>query len=170
MKNAHAWPLAIAAVLAITVVANIAVLVAANAPGAAEVEPDYYRRALAWDTTQAERARSAALGWRADAHFVPRPGQATWIVVDLRDASGREVTGARLETVAIHNLEPGAPSRWTLAEVGPGRYRADVMPRHAGRWELRLEASHDGDRFTAILHAELAIAPAAASAATGPAR
>lgn len=170
MKNPHAWPLAMAAVLAITVVANLALLVAANAPGAAQVEPDYYRRALAWDSTQAERARSAALGWRAAARFIPRPGHPAWIVVDLADASGRAVTGARLGLVAVHNLEPGASSSWTLTEVAPGRYRAEVAPHHAGRWELRLAASHERERFTAILHADLAQAPPIATTTGGPAR
>ncbi len=170
MKGTQAWPLAIAAVLAITVIANIALFMAANAPDAAQVEPDYYRRALAWDTTQVERARSAALGWRASARLVPESGRATGMVIELEDAAGRALTGARLETVAIHNLEAATPSRWTLAEVAPGRYRAAVTLHHPGRWELRVQASRGGDRFATVLHADLVAAPPTASAATEPAR
>jgi len=169
MKRAHAWPLAIAAVLGLTVIANIALLVAANAPGAAQVEPDYYRRALAWDSTQAERARSVALGWRATARFVPRAEHAAALVVELRDAAGRAVTGATLEAVAIHNLELQAPLRCAPREVAPGTYRADVVARHAGRWEIQIEATQGRDRFAAVLHAELA-APTLANARTELAR
>ena len=156
MKPAAAWPLALAGVLALTVVANVAMLAAANAPGAAVVEPDYYRRALAWDETQAERARSAVLGWRAEAAFTATGERDVALDVALRDASGRHVPGARLEVVAIHNLEPGPPPRWALNEAAPGSYRAHVRPARAGRWELRLKATRGGDLFTAILHADLA--------------
>ena len=65
MKSGAAWPWAIAAVLGLTVVANIMLWRAANAPGTNDLEPDYYRRAIAWDSTQAARVRSARLGWRS---------------------------------------------------------------------------------------------------------
>lgn len=156
MKAAAAWPLAIGAVLALTVIANVALLVAAGAPGATQVEPDYYRRALAWDSTQADRVRSAALGWRAEAAFATPVAQGTPISVALLDAGDQPVRGARLELLAIHNLAPGAPATWRLTEVAPGRYEAIVRPGHRGRWELRLLASRAGERFAQVLHAELA--------------
>lgn len=156
MKPAAAWPLALAGVLALTVVANVALLAAANAPGAARVEPDYYRRALAWDSTQAERARSAALGWRAEAAFTAGGGRGLALDVSLLDADRRPVAGAELEALAIHNLEPGPPARWRLEEITPGAYRARVRPGRAGRWELRLRATRAGDVFTSVLHADLA--------------
>lgn len=152
MKPAAAWPLALAGVLALTVVANVAMLAAANAPGGTRVEPDYYRRALAWDSTQAERARSAALGWRADAAFT----HAGELALALRDAADHPVTGARVEVLAIHNLEPGPPVAWSLGEVAPGSYGARVRPGRAGRWELRVRATRAAEVFTAVLHADLA--------------
>jgi nitrogen fixation protein FixH len=155
MKPAAAWPLALVAVLALTVVANVAMLAAANAPGAASIEPDYYRRALAWDSTQAERARSAALGWRAEAAFTASGGGGATLAVSLREADLRPVAGAQLEVLAIHNLEPGPPVRWPLVEIAPGAYRAPVRPGRAGRWELRLRATRFGDVFTSVLHADL---------------
>lgn len=154
-RASRAWPWAIGLVLALTVVANVAMLVAANAPGAAQVEPDYYRRALDWDRTQAERTRSAALGWRAEAGFGAGDAGATSLRVALVDASGRPVAGAGVSVIAIHNLEPGARSAWTLPEVGPGLYAATVRPGHGGRWELRLTATRGRERFLQVMHAEL---------------
>ena len=156
MKPAAAWPLALVAVLALTVIANVALLAAANAPGAAQVEPDYYRRALAWDSTQAERARSAALGWRAEAAFMATAERGSRLEVSLRDVHRGPVAGAELEVLAIHNLEPGPPARWRLEEIAPGTYRAPAPPARAGRWELRLRATRSGDVFTSVLHADLA--------------
>jgi nitrogen fixation protein FixH len=154
MKPATAWPWAIGAVLGLTVIANVAMLVEAGAPGAAQVEPDYYRRALDWDRVQAERTRSAALGWRAEASFAAAPGDGTPFHVRLHDAAGQPVGGASLEVVAIHNLERGAPATWRLDEVAPGDYAAIVRPGHRGRWELRVAAERPGERFLTILHAE----------------
>ena len=155
MRPASAWPLAIGGVLALTVAANVALLTAANAPGAAHVEPDYYRRALAWDSTQAERTRSAALGWRAEAEFSSVRETGTTLQVELRDAQARPITGAQLEVVAVHNLIPGLPARWLLQETAPGRYRARVAPVRSGRWELRIRATCGADVFAEVLHADL---------------
>jgi len=160
VKPATAWPLAIVAVLAVTVAANVVLLVQASAPGATQVEPDYYRRALAWDSTQAERARSAALGWRAEAAFGKPGAGGTPLSLTLRDASGRAVTGARLELAAVHNLERGGPTRWLLAEEAPGAYGTLVRSARAGRWELRLTATREAERYVCVLHAE---APPAAA-------
>jgi nitrogen fixation protein FixH len=149
-----AWPWAMAAVLALTVVANVALLVSANAPGAAQVEPDYYRRALAWDSTQAERARSAALGWRAEAGFGAATASGTPLSLSLRDAAGAPVEGALVEVDGLHNLAAGGPVRWRLVERSPGLHEAFVRPGRAGRWELRVTATRGAERFVAVLHAE----------------
>ena len=148
---AKAWPWAIAGVLALTVAANLALLAAANAPGAAVPEPDYYARALHWDVTQAERARSAALGWHATAEF--RGGE---LRVHVADAAGAAVTAAKVRVTGVHNLLPDAPQDWPLPEVADGRYAANVRPPHGGRWELRLVAERGGDRYVVVLHADAA--------------
>jgi nitrogen fixation protein FixH len=154
-RASRAWPWAIGLVLALTVVANVAMLVAANAPGASEVEPDYYRRALDWDRTQTERARSAALGWRAEARFGAREVGGTPLRVVLLDGAARPVTGASVSVTAIHNLEPGARSDWVLREIRPGSYTADVRPGHGGRWELRLTATRGREHYSDVVHAWL---------------
>ena len=154
LTPARAWPLAIVAVLALTVAANVALFAAANAPGSAVPEADYYRRALAWDSTQAERSRSAALGWTANAAFVTGGDGGARLQVTLLDAAGAPVEGARVAVAGVHNLEPGATQHWPLARSGPGGYSAAVRPRHAGRWELTVEAVRDADRFVTVLHAD----------------
>lgn len=154
MRSGMAWPWAMAAALVLTVVANVALLVSANAPGAAQVEPDYYRRALAWDSTQAARARSTALGWRTEAGFGEAQAGGSPLVLTLRDAAGAPVAGATVEVEAVHNLATGDPARWTLDERAPGRYEALARPGRAGRWELRVSATRGGDRFVTTLHAE----------------
>ena len=154
MSPAKAWPLAIGAVLALTVVANVALLAAANAPGSAVPESDYYRRALAWDVTQAERARSAALGWTAQAAFATAPADGTLLRVTLLDRAGSPVEGASVEVRGVHNLAPGAMQHWPLADRGAGTHEAVVRLPLAGRWELHVVAERGADRFEAVLHAD----------------
>lgn len=158
MRTGSGWPLAIVAVLAMTVAANIALLWQANAAGSNDIEPDYYRRALAWDSTQAEHARSVALGWRAEAGFAAA-GAGSLLEVVLADSLGRSLPGASVTVVGRHNLDPLHPLTWRLAETAPGRHAAVVQLPHAGRWELRVAAHRGGDEWQGVLHAE---APGAA--------
>jgi nitrogen fixation protein FixH len=158
MKPGSGWPLAIVAVLAMTVAANIALLWQANAAGGNDVEPDYYRRALAWDSTQAAHARSVALGWRAEAGFAAAGSGATLEVV-LEDSLAQPLPGASVTVVGLHNLDPLHALTWKLAETAPGRYGAVVQLPHAGRWELRVSARRGSDDWLGVLHAE---APGAA--------
>lgn len=153
MNAARVWPLAIAGVLAVTVVANVVLLRAASGPEAATPEPDYYRRALAWDSTQAERARSARLGWRSSSEFTVADG-ATHMRVTLQDSLGVAVRGAAVTATGVHNLAPTHPEHWTLVETEPGRYEAPVSLPRAGRWEVTVTATRDTERFVGLGHAE----------------
>ena len=64
-------------VLALTVAGNLWVMRIANADPSFSVEPDYYRKAVDWDSTMAQRARNEALGWQLRSNrcrsMVPEP-------------------------------------------------------------------------------------------------
>jgi nitrogen fixation protein FixH len=154
MKAGAAWPAAIVAVLAVTVLANVALFWAANEPGAAAIEPDYYRRALAWDRSQASAARAARLGWHVQAAFGRPDRNGTPLAVTLSDALGAPVVGARVSVVGLHNLDFAHPLAWSLRERGSGRYETYVQLRHSGRWELRVSAECGRDQFAVVLHAD----------------
>ncbi len=155
MKAGAGWPLALGAVLAVTVVANIALLWKANAPGSDDIEPDYYRRALAWDSTQSARSRSATLGWRCEAVFTrAAAGTGTALELALADSLGHALAGAAVAVVGVHNLDPLHLQAWNLPESSPGHYDAVVRLPHDGRWELRVAASRGPDHYLAVLHAE----------------
>src|SRR5688500_20140504 len=70
MKRGLCWPIAVTGILATTVAANIWVMMIASDDPSFAIEEDYYRKALAWDTTLAQAARNAALGW----HLTPEMG------------------------------------------------------------------------------------------------
>jgi nitrogen fixation protein FixH len=150
MKPSTLWPIAVGGVLFVTVAANVVMLVLAGDPHASAVEPDYYAKALAFDSTRAEEVRSAALSWTAAATVERNKG----VRVRLLDRAGAPVDGASVDVVAIHNLAPDHRPEATLHGEGDGWYAATMPLPQAGSWELRLRAVRGADRFEADLREE----------------
>jgi nitrogen fixation protein FixH len=151
MRAARLWPAAIAAVLGLTVAANAFVFWAARDRNAATVEPDYYRKAVRWDSTMAEERRSTALGWRAEAGLGAATRAGTPLTVRLTGPDGAPLDGAAVEVTAIHNLDARHHVTARLEPLGGGAYRAWLPLRRAGLWELRLEAVRGRDLFRVAL-------------------
>jgi len=153
VSAAKLWPAAMVAVLALTVVANVAVLRLAHDPDAAIVEPDAYPRAVAWDSTAARRDASAALGWTALATLDPIADGRAGLRVRLRDRDGRSVEGARASVEAVHNRERLRP-RASLLPAGEGTYAGALPLARDGMWELRVVAVRGAEIFTTSLRVD----------------
>ena len=159
MSPARLWPVAIVGVLAVTVAANAVLFYAASDREAAAVEPDYYRRAVAWDSTRAQERRNQALGWRLVAELGAPGPEGTPLGVLLVDAEGLPIEDATVSVEAIHNREATRPIRATLAptaEDAPARegYAVTLPLPRRGLWELRFVARRGDERFTADLRLE----------------
>lgn len=151
------WPAVLVAVLAITVVANVAILRLASDPDAGAIEPDAYSKAVAWDSTAAARDASSALGWTLIARLEPAAaGGGARVVASLRDRAGAPVEGARVRVEAIHN---GLARRF-VADLAPapdaGSYAAALPLPRPGQWELRVHAARGAERFVTSVRVELA--------------
>lgn len=158
MKAKALWPLAVVGALAVTVAANVALLVVASDSRHLAVEPDYYAKAVAWDSTMAVREGSRALGWSLDADLAPAAGGAS-LRVAIEDREGVPVAGAEVRVEAIHNLDSGRRVRAPLREQGPGRYEASLPLGHRGLWELRFDATRGSERYAVSLRRDLALHP-----------
>ncbi|QYK49322.1 MAG: FixH family protein [Phycisphaeraceae bacterium] len=113
------------------------------------VEPDYYQRAVEWDASKAELARSAALGWNA-ALDVPDARSASGnrtLTIRLTDRDGQPITGANIDVVAFHHGSAAARFEAVMVERGAGIYQGEVPLRDAGLHEVRLIASRDDEHF-----------------------
>jgi len=154
MNAARLWPLAIVGVLVITVGANAVLLYQASGRDAAAIEPDYYRKAVAWDSTLAQQAKNAALGWRLDAAFGAPERDGTPLTVRLADARGMALADAAITVEAIHNAEGSRRLHAALRPASGGAYAALLPLAHRGLWELRFEVVRHGERFTATLRRE----------------
>jgi nitrogen fixation protein FixH len=158
MNRGHAWPIAVAVVLLLTVALNVVLVLEAQAPNGAVVEPDYYHRAVRWDSTLTQARTNAALGFLVDAGLESVAHGVARVRVSVRDRDGAPVDGAVVRIRALHNLDAGHPIHATLDPRGAGRYETTAPLARHGLWELDLEITRGATRFTADLRRDLATA------------
>lgn len=149
------WPIGIAAVLFLSAASNIVVMFIAKADPAFAVEPDYYRKAVTWDSTMAQQRANASLGWSSSAHLtLATPGTPGTISLQLRDATGAAITDATVSVEAMHNARASQRYEATLAGDASGTYTGALDAHRAGMWELRVTATRGAERFTQSLRVD----------------
>ncbi|MBY0313791.1 MAG: FixH family protein [Phycisphaerales bacterium] len=145
------WVVGIFALLGINfTVVGVTVYFALSDPSAA-VEPDYYRKGLAWDETARQNEHNRALGWSADVRFEQAAaGQPAQLRVRLANKLNEPISGAKIECTYFANTNSGKRSTVTLSAFPsePGVYAAPVDLDREGMWHVRLRAQTAVDVFT----------------------
>lgn len=148
MKAGMGWPIGITAILGATVAANLVMMRVANDDPAFSVEPDYYRKAVFYDSTMAQTRRSRDLGWTvqtiADSIV---PGQPTRLRVVLHDETAQPVLGAHVAATVLFNARANDLTTATLRDEGAGVYTASLPINTPGEWEVRVNATRDTSHF-----------------------
>lgn len=147
------WPWLIVSLLVATAAGQAIIWYQATHDPTFAIEPDYYNKAVAWDSAMARQRENIALGWTATAEAASGAGNAMTLVVRLRDRDGNPLPGARVQAVAVSNLDASHPVSLALAE-SDGAYRGAVAAAQPGIWEIRLDARARGARFTPALRVE----------------
>jgi nitrogen fixation protein FixH len=161
MKRGAWWPIAIAAILALTVGANFWILAVANSDRGIAIEPDYYQKAVAWDSSMAQARANVALGWRVTpslAAFTARDGAD--LRVTLSDSTGAAIADATVKVSAFFNARAGEISDATLVPRS-GAYETRLPVHRSGLWELRFDVRRGALHFTSTSRVEAV--PAAGS-------
>ena len=140
------WTLAIVGLLGTNVIAMIILAVTAQV-AKPQIIPDYYQRAVTYDDAIDEAAASAKLAWHAETSI---GGGA--IAVDLRDAAGAPIVGARVRVAGYQRAHAAERFDVELSAVGPGRYRIDQAIR-IGTHDLDVTAERGTAKF--VEHATL---------------
>ena len=155
IRKDRIWPAIIVTVLATYVVlALVAARVASHDPSFA-IEPDYYRKAVTWDSSLAQDRRNAALGWRIIPSLGPvGSGVATSFVLGIRDAAGAPVSGAAVSIEARQVAHAGDVVRAALVTGTDGAYAAQLPLARAGLWEVRIVAARGAERFVTSVRME----------------
>ena len=148
----HVWPTIVIVALASNVALGVTLSRLASRGANLTVEPDYYRKAVQWDSTLAQERRSAALGWQVTPSLgALRDARGGELALTLRDATGAPVTdaGVRVEARQVAHADEVLVA--VLASDGPGVYRARLPMQRAGLWEVRLSVARGDDRFASVV-------------------
>lgn len=148
MKRGAWWPIGVAAILASTVGANVWVAVIAGSDPSFSIEPNYYEKAIAWDSTMAQARENQRLGWRIE----PRLGEIstardTRLDVVLLDSAGSPIRDATVHVAAFFNARASHVLSATLAR-DTADYTAQLPMTYAGEWELRFDVNRGREHFT----------------------
>jgi len=121
------------------------------------LEPDYYKKAMAWDARREAERQSLALGWQSELSVSPT-GEASRMMlrVRLRDLDGSAMSGATLQVTAFANARASGVHESELREISPGVYEGELPSGRPGLWEFRLQAQRGKDTFQQVLRRELA--------------
>ena len=149
------WPWVPALLLVSLLGTQLTVLSSALDDPAFATEPDYYRKALDWDTQQQRVRASRALGWTARATTERAAPGSPVLVVTIVDAGSQPVSGAVLHAIAFPNARAGQARELMFREVAPGIYHADLGAARPGVWELRGNALRGEQRFEPTLRFEV---------------
>jgi nitrogen fixation protein FixH len=150
MKAGMAWPIGITVILGATVAANLVMMRIANNDPSFAVEPDYYKKAVFYDSTMAQSHRNVDLGWTVQAFADSLvAGQPTRLRIVLSDAQSLPVVGAVVETTVLFNARANDVTTATMANEGAGVYSAPMPINAPGEWEVRVNARRDTSHFTA---------------------
>ena len=166
MKKGLGWPIGIAAILFTTVASNVGVILLTKDDPSFAVEPDYYRKAVEWDSTTARRARSDALGWQVTP-TVQVGGANSELALALVDANGAPITDAIVTGELLHIARAAQMQAVSFAATADG-YAATVQMPRAGVWELRLDATRGDQRFLRTVRVETTRADASAPVSLEP--
>lgn len=158
MKKGMHWPIGVAAVLGLTVAANIYVMVRANDDPSVAIAKDYYQRAVRFDADQALRQRSARLGWRVSLEAARTSASEATVTAVLLDSAGAPVRGA-IVRIAAHAVARSNDVFTATATPAGDRYVAVVPVNRGGLWDMDVEIMRGSERFVATQRLDLPEAP-----------
>ena len=155
MKRGGWWPIGITAVLAMTVAANVWVATVASDDPSFAIEPDYYKKAVAWDSTLAQARTNAMLGWHLTPTLGPIRADGAELRAILTDSSGAAISNANVKVSALQVSRASDVHRLALAATdGGGSYLGKIDARLPGQWELRFDVTLGSTHFTDVARVE----------------
>jgi len=160
MKKGWYWPWFIGVLLVATAAGQGVMLYAATHDSTFSIEPDYYKKAVAFDTVIKQDRENVALGWTAKATIGALVDGTREVVLTLADSAAHPLADAHVRVTAIHNLEGDRHVTQALSVDADGRFAAKLPLVRAGLWELRVDVRRGHERFTPSLRVE---APGATS-------
>jgi len=152
------WPFIIIALLGVQMIGVLTMMRIAGDDPAFGVEPDYYEKAVKWDSTAAARASADQLGWSIDATLGPviSAGNERELRVTLRDRHGAALNAAAVRAEVFCHARSASRQEAVLTPLTPGEYAARIVAPRAGLYEVRLDIVCNGSRAEVARTIEIA--------------
>ncbi|HET9133301.1 MAG TPA: FixH family protein [Gemmatimonadales bacterium] len=154
LRKDRIWPTIVVLLLGGNLALGVVLIRVANADPHFAVEPDYYRRAVQWDSTLAQAARNAALGWQWTPSLGAVRGDSVPMMLAIAGPDGAPVDGAQVTIEARAVAHANETIVDTLSAQGGGWYGASLPIRRTGLWELRVRAVRGDEVATTDLRLE----------------
>lgn len=157
IRKDRIWPTIVTCILVGNLVLGVVLVRIATGDDHFAVEPDYYRRAIGWDTVQAQARHNLALGWQLSATVEPiNPTTPTAVVFHLTDRDGVAVPvdQAQIEARAVAYASEVVRGLATPTSE-PGVLRAAMSFHREGLWEIQVAVTRGDDHFTETLRLDL---------------
>jgi len=140
------WPGLVIALLAMQVLmCMIAVSFATSDPSHA-IEPDYYKKSLNWDQSQAQKRAMTALGWSvAIRQQAKRPTGERVLRFSPHDKSGAAILGATVTAEYFHHARANQRDTLSTTATPDGEYEAAIRMDRVGMWEFRITVRRGTD-------------------------
>lgn len=148
------WPLLVACLLAIPVIAGGYLAWMATHDPTFAIESDYYRKAVAWDATMDQAAANTRLGWTLHARAV-RQGANVVLVARLLDRNGQPLLPQSLHAEGFFVARAREVASADVAVTAGAPLSATLRLPHAGLHEIRWRARLGPDTFTTTQRIDL---------------
>jgi nitrogen fixation protein FixH len=120
---------------------NAAFIVASVRTYRGEDEQKPYLQGVEYNHTLAERAKQAALGWKASIGASRLADGRARIAVSLLQSDGTPMTHTVLVGELRHPADEHRDLALTLHETGAGEYQVDIAGVASGAWDVIIKAS-----------------------------
>lgn len=124
-------------VVVVGVLTVMAVIAYRTFPG--EVSEHPYEEGLAWNDHLKQETAQAALGWKAVADGARDASGKARIELDLTDAHGAPVAGAKINGELVRPTTSAGRAELAFAEAAPGKYIASAQAAN-GVWDVKFHA------------------------------
>ncbi len=152
-RRSWLWPGGIIALLCLHTVGMLVVVFIATRDPSFSVEPNSYRKAVAWDSSRARSQASDQLGWTASikAQRDVDPLGRRRVTCELKDKQGLPVVAATVRLEVFHHARAADRQQVTLTPEDHGVYSALVPMKRTGTWEIRVSAQRGNELYSTVL-------------------
>lgn len=142
MSPGTRWVAIIVGLLVGNAIAVVLLVGVSSGEARRRVLPDYYQRAVAWDSTMAAARASADLGWQ-----VGVDAQGREVTITVVDRGRAPVTDATVRLTAVPRGRVDATVAGAAVAVAPGVYRVALVGERGGLHDVALRIERGAEAF-----------------------